>query len=366
MASYSNMQAMRALIKASLQAMFKSPSAIVFTIAFPLSMIIVFGFLRSGSSGSIRVAPEPGSDTTSPAYLALRSTDAIKWVATTDTGGVKKLLQQGDVAATMYIKHQAPGIVPEYLVTLNGSPGDVAKTKQLETLVATVLQQQDPVIRKLLADKVQVQTKIAVFREYKQIDFILPGQLSFSLLASGVFGTAFVFFNLRQTLVLKRFFATPVRKYIIVLAEGIARVIFQIMGSVIIILVGHFVFGFTLAHGVFTFINMLLMCALGLLIFMGFGFIVSALAKSESTIPPLANMITLPQFLLGGTFFSADNFPAWLRPICKVLPLTYMNDALRKISFDGAGLWDVRMEILILLVWGALIYLVAGKLFKWE
>lgn len=366
MASYSNIRAMRALIKASLQAMCKSPSAIIFTIAFPLSMIVVFGFLRNGSSGTISVALEPGSDTTSPAYLALRATDAIKWVATHDTGGTNKLLQQGDVVATINITHNTPGIVPEYKVMLNESPGELVKAKQLETIITTVLQQQDPVLRKMIADKVQLQSKIAVFREYKQIDFILPGQLSFSLLASGVFGTAFVFFNLRQTLVLKRFFATPVQKYIIVLAEGIARVIFQIVGSVLIIMVGHFVFGFTLAHGVFTFINMLLMCALGLLIFMGFGFIVSSLAKSESTIPPLANMITLPQFLLGGTFFSADNFPAWLRPICKALPLTYMNDAMRKISFDGAGLWDVRMEILVLLCWGALIYLIAGKMFKWE
>ena len=366
MASYSNLQAMRALVKASLQAMVKSPSSIVFTIAFPLSMIIVFGFLRSGSSGTISIALEPGSDTTSPAYLALRSTDAIKWVTTTDTGGVKRLLKQGDVVATLSLVHQPAGTTPEYKITLNESPGELAKAKQLESLIATVLHNQDPVLRKMLQDKVQIQSQVAVFREYKQIDFILPGQLSFSLLASGVFGTAFVFFNLRQTLVLKRFFATPVRKYIIVLSEGIARVIFQIMGSMVIILVGHFIFGFTLAHGIFTFLSMLLMCALGLLIFMGFGFIVSALAKSESTIPPLANMITLPQFLLGGTFFSADNFPAWLRPICKVLPLTYMNDALRKISFDGAGLWDVRMEIVVLLVWGTAIYLVAGKLFKWE
>ena len=43
-------------------------------------------------------------------------------------------------------------------------------------------------------------------REYTMIDFILPGMLGFSLLSAAVFGVAFVFFNLRQTLVLKRFY----------------------------------------------------------------------------------------------------------------------------------------------------------------
>ncbi len=357
---------MRALIKASLQAMLKSPSAIIFTIAFPLTLIIVFGFLGNGSGFSVKVASAPGSDTTSPLYSILRHVAVLKWVDTHDTGGVNKLLQQGDIVATIGITKNPEGVKPEYILTYKESSSELNKAKQMEAVLATIIQQSDPELRKRMDDIVQVKTEVATIREYKQIDFILPGQLSFSLLASGVFGTAFVFFNLRQTLVLKRFFATPVRREVIVVSEGIARVVFQIMGSIIIITIGHLFFGFTLAHGVFTFINMLVMCALGLLVFMGFGFIVSAVAKSESTIPPFSNLVTLPQFLLAGTFFSIDNFPVWLRPFCKALPLTYMNEALRKISFDGANLWDVRMDVVVLMLWGIGVYLVAGKLFKWE
>lgn len=357
---------MRALIKASLQAMFKSPSAIIFTIAFPLTLIIVFGFLGNGAGFNIKVASAPGSDTTNQLYHILRQVEVLKWVDTHDSGGVNKLLQQGDIVATLDIRKNADTAKPAYSIAIKESSSEVNKAQQLKGLLATVIQSQDPEIRKRMDDMVEMKSEVAQIREYKQIDFILPGQLSFSLLASGVFGTAFVFFNLRQTLVLKRFFATPVRRQVIVISEGIARVLFQIMGSIIIISIGHLFFGFTLAHGVFTFINMLVMCALGLLVFMGFGFIVSAVAKSESTIPPFSNLVTLPQFLLAGTFFSIDNFPVWLRPFCKALPLTYLNDALRKISFDGANLWDVRMDVLVLAVWGVVIYLVAGKLFKWE
>jgi ABC-2 type transport system permease protein len=142
--------------------------------------------------------------------------------------------------------------------------------------------------------------------------------------------------------------------------------LFQLIGSVVIISLGYFAFGFTLHSGLITFFEMLVLCALSLLIFMGFGFIISGIAKSESAIPPLSNLVTLPQFLLAGTFFSIDNLPKWLQPICRMLPLTYLNDALRKISFDGQTLWDVRLDVLILLGWGVLVYVAAAKLFKWE
>jgi ABC-2 type transport system permease protein len=105
---------------------------------------------------------------------------------------------------------------------------------------------------------------------------------------------------------------------------------------------------------------------LGLVVFMGFGFAVSGIAKNESAVPPIANIITLPQFLLSGTFFSISAFPSWLQPICKVLPLTFLNDAMRKVAFEGAGLLSVSHQIGIIALWGIAVYALAVKVFKWE
>jgi ABC-2 type transport system permease protein len=203
-------------------------------------------------------------------------------------------------------------------------------------------------------------------RMYRMIDFILPGQLGFSILSSGVFGTAFVFFSMRQTLVLKRFFATPIRRVNIILGEGISRLTFQILGAFIIILVGKYAFDFTLVHGMQTALSMILLATLGLVVFMGFGFLISGLAPNEGAIPPIANIVTLPQFLLSGTFFSTDVFPSWLQGISKVLPLTHLNDALRKIAFEGAALTDVSFNIFVLVLWGIGVYALAVKFFRWE
>ena len=150
------------------------------------------------------------------------------------------------------------------------------------------------------------------------------------------------------------------------LGEAPSRVLFQLLTAIIIIGIGHFAFKFTLVQGWITFASIMLLSFIALLLFMGFGFIVSGVAKNESSIPPFANLITLPQFLLAGTFFSIDNFPSWMQPFCKILPLTHFNNAMRNISFEGASLMSTWPDISILLLWMVVVYAIAFKIFKWE
>lgn len=366
MAAYSNARAIRALFTASLQSIIKSPSAIFFSIAFPLIFILVFGFLGGGSSYSLSVAPALNTDTNNHLFQTLKNVPVLKWKTAATQKEIDKLMTEGELVATIGIRENPENTASHNTVFIHGASSQMDKLQQLQSIIQTVIQAQDPEIMQRAKEIASIDLSVENVRKFKMIDFILPGQLGFSLLAAGVFGTAFVFFNLRQTLVLKRFFATPVRKSSIVLSEGLSRMFFQMTGAVIIISVGHFLFGFTLVKGWQTFVQMLFLCGIAMMVFMGFGFLVSSLVKNETSIPPFSNLITLPQFLLAGTFFSIDNFPKWLQPVCKILPLTYLNDALRKTAFDGADLWEIKWDIFILALWGVVVYAVTAKLFKWE
>lgn len=365
MAQYSNFTALKALTKASLQSILKSPSAVVFSIAFPLVFIIAFGFLGGSKSFSIRLAMAKDADTTNALYTSLQQNPSIKWVAYPGDSALEISLKKGVIDGVLDIQTQKM-LFPAYKISLNGSEAATDKLHQLRAIINETVYNLNPELAAKMSKELSITINTEKLRDFKTIDFILPGQLGFSLLAGSVFGTAFIFFNMRQTLVLKRFFATPVRKEIIVLSEGFARLVFQLFTAVIIIAVGYFAFDYHLIHGTATVIQMLFLCILGVMVFMGFGFAVSGLVKSEASIPPLANMITMPQFLLAGTFFAVESFPKWLQPISRLMPLTYLNDALRRTAFEGAGLWDLKLDILVLLIWGIVVYVVAAKVFKWE
>jgi ABC-2 type transport system permease protein len=367
MAEYSNLRAGRALVRASLQSILRSPSAVVFGLAFPLVFILVFGMLGGGRGGfSTTLSLAPGSDTMNAVFAGLKSMDGIKWKTYPDTAAQMADLRKDNIAAILRIDKQPQGELPMYKVRLQAASTEIRDVQQLAGIIQGIIQHADPDIQKRIESFADIDVEQTEVREYKQIDFILPGQLGFSLLAGSVFGTAFVFFGLRQTLVLKRFFATPVRRSTIVISEGIARMIFQLLTAIVIIAIGHYAFGFTLIHGIVTFLSLLALSALAIMVFMGFGFVVSNLAKNESVIPAFANMITLPQFLLAGVFFPITVFPKWLQPLAGALPLAFLNDAMRKISFEGAGFAAVGWDVLWLCVWGIVAYAVASKVFKWE
>lgn len=367
---YSQYKAMMAISAASLRSMLRSPSAVIFTIAFPLIFIVVFGFIGSNRI-RLEVGLHPDSNRELVAFTEFSKLNHVHVVDQISLKEMEDLLQKGRLDAILHIYKEENG--GEMIAVMTSKAA-----KEKGTFVITLLKNQADQRNIGLLKSTQnekslsslpltaIEESVIEGREYKMIDFILPGQLGFSILSAGVFGTAFVFFSLRQTLVLKRFFATPVSRSRIVLGEAISRLVFQMGGAALILILGKYVFGFTLIHGIWTALQMMLLAALGLIVFMGFGFVVSGIAKSESVIPPIANIVTLPQFLLSGTFFPVDAFPDWLQAISKVLPLTYLNDALRKIAFEGAGFMQISTELGVIALWGLIIYIAAVRFFRWE
>ena len=103
-----------------------------------------------------------------------------------------------------------------------------------------------------------------------------------------------------------------------------------------------------------------------LFLLMGVGLIFSSIAKSDTSIPLLINLFGFPQMMLSGTFFPIEVFPKWLQEICRVLPLTQYNNAIRKISFEGMSIIDCWKEIGILGIWMAITYIIAARVIKWE
>lgn len=363
---YNQFTALRALTKGALLAMLKSPSAIFFSIFFPLIFIVVFG-LMSNNGMSVDVAFEKNSDTLNYIYKAFQQIDMVNIRTFDDTASMNQEFNKGHLAGILDIQLISEQKTPYYTIhfkTCRAAGKDVDIARQILKAVVDTLDTKQFGKRESIASIIEPPPIDG--REYKYLDFFLPGMLGFSLLSAGIFGTAFVFFTLRQTLVLKRFFATPVKRSNIIISEGVARMILQLMSAAIVIGIGHLAFGFTLVHGFSTFIQMIILSAYGLILFLGMGFVISSLAKNDASIPPLANSITMPQLLLSGVFMSSTSLPSWLQPICKALPLTQFNNAMRVIAFEGKSLLDCGPQLGIMAIWLVLIYALAVKVFRWE
>src|SRR6185436_14133812 len=175
-----------------------------------------------------------------------------------------------------------------------------------------------------------------------------------------------VFYSFRETLVLKRMYSTPIKRAYIVIGESIARIIFQMLTAVVLILFGAYFYHFTLSNGWITFVELLILSFLGLVVFMGFGYVISGVAKTQNVIPIYANLFMFPQYFLSGTFFQKSLLPQSMQGIIQFLPLTPLNDGLRKLSFEGMHLYNLGNEIAILVGWCVVVYFIAIRVFRWE
>ena len=78
------------------------------------------------------------------------------------------------------------------------------------------------------------------------------------------------------------------------------------------------------------------------------------------------NFVQLPMWLLSGAFFSYERFPPWLQLPIRFLPLTAVNDALRRIYNDAGSLSSIGFELAVLAAWALLGFGVAIKVFRWQ
>ena len=365
---YSQARALWAITRASFKAIFNQPTAIFFSLLFPIIFILIFGAFGDRGGVTYRVAIEPGSDTSNFLYTQLQNIKQLRIMRYKDTATMNSELNKGRITAVIKIVETKDSLNrPHYSIFPRSTSASANSFGGFKYLLDLVKFSINAAMSSDKTEYVKVEKEeVATVQKFRQIDFILPGQLGFSILFSTLFGIAFTFFNLREQLVLKRFYASPVNRINILLGIGMSRLFFQLMNVVVLIIVGHYFLNFTLRHGALTAIEMILVSIVMLFLLMGVGLIFSSIVKSDTAIPLWINLFGFPQMMLSGTFFPIEVFPKWLQQICNILPLTQYNNAMRKISFEGLSMLDCGKELGILGIWILVAYAICAKVIKWE
>jgi ABC-2 type transport system permease protein len=197
----------------------------------------------------------------------------------------------------------------------------------------------------------------------RYIDFLIPGLIGLNLMSSGLWGLGFAIVQARTQRLLKRLAATPMRRWHFLLSFMLSRLIFLALEVAAILLFAYFAFGVRM-HG--SWLNITLVALIGSMAFSGIGLLVGARTKTIEGASGLMNLVMLPMWMLSGSFFSASKFPDFLQPFIKALPLTALNDALRAVMNDGAGLAAIALSLGILSLWGVVSFIIALRIFRWQ
>lgn len=197
----------------------------------------------------------------------------------------------------------------------------------------------------------------------RYVDFVVPGLLGLNLMGSGIWGLGFAIVDARKKRLLKRLVATPMSR-----AQYLASFLLSRL-TLLVIEVGVLLGFAVLAFGVpvrGSPIAVLGVCLLAALTFGALGLLIASRAQTIEGVSGLMNLVMLPMWIFSGVFFSASRFPDALQPAIQLLPLTAVNDALRGVLLEGAGLGAVGSELAILGGWMVLAFALALRLFRWR
>ena len=360
------MRRIAAYIGMLLRAYTRDYTALFFSLFFPLIFMLLFGFLNLGGLGHVNVGIVDQARTPESALFI----ESLKKVETLRiTGGSladeRTSLEKSDrdmvivIPADFRIARVQPGALAPTLTVLT----NVARPQQVGVgrAILTQLVNQTTFAVTQTAPVVTIATEEVNSRKLGYIDFLTPGILGMTIMQGGIAGVAFSLVVERQRGVLRRMFATPLTPRLFLATQVIYRLVITVLQVLVLLGVALLVFHVNLVGGLGT---VMVLSILGAILFLCMGFALSGVCRTENQVAPLMQIVTLPQLFLSGVFFSREAMPALLQPVSAVLPLTFLNDALRQVSTTGASLWDVRGEMLGLGVWIVISFALAARFFK--
>ncbi|MBT4512979.1 MAG: ABC transporter permease [Chloroflexi bacterium] len=366
------MKALKSVFLAHYKQFVRDRAALFFTFIFPIMFILIFGWAFSDpgiNTFNIGLVDQGSPKSFSYIVEALDHIilDEDRNVFDIQQGQLDEklqLLQDGELDAVIVIPEEMDSAleqVQSVSLQLYYDPSQISHQQTMIPILNQVVEEIDRSIqgnvRIITLEEQSVQS-----HDLRYIDYLVPGILGMSLMFTGIFG-GIPIIQQRQAHIIKRLGCTPLRRSMLIFGELAFRMILVILTAVLIIVVGRLVFDVQMVG------NWASLCGiviLGTLVFSCLGYLIAAFVKTEEGAIPIINAITFPMMFLSGTFFEVSNMPSFIEPVVKIMPLTYLGDALRQIMVDGSPLYPMTTDILVMAGWTLVCLVITIRFFRWD
>ncbi|MDO9087356.1 MAG: ABC transporter permease [Anaerolineaceae bacterium] len=201
-----------------------------------------------------------------------------------------------------------------------------------------------------------------LFNGFGTIDISVPAYTAMIIATTGLMGLAITISSYREKGVLRRLRTTPVNAMMILFAQVVVLLIMNLIGMVLLIIAGTFVFQMRFIGNAFNFFMGIIISSLS---FFAIGFVLAGLLPSARTTQIVGMVILYPMLFLSGAGFPRELLPETILKLSKFLPLTYVVNLLRGF-WIGEG-WE-KHAVNIIVLMGILIVgvTISYFTFKWE
>jgi ABC-2 type transport system permease protein len=364
------MKALFALTVANIKSYVRDRAALFWTLAFPLIFIFMFGFIFQGGGGSsltLGWVDEDGSPAAAQLRDAFTASGAVKLVEVPEDEALAQM-RNGKVDAVVVVQKGYGAAVAAGAAGTAEAPAAITvyTDPSRSNLTASVYQAVGSVLGVVnLGGRPPIVVPEARTIQTENLNFIsyfVPSMLGLSVMQVGIFAAIPLVAD-REKLILKRLAATPLRRWQLVGSNVLMRLLIALVQAVIIVGVGVLAFGVQITGSLPLVVGFV---AVGAMAFLALGYVVASFAGTEDAANGMTSVIQFPMMFLSGTFFPIDQMPDVLRAIARIIPLTYLSDALRQVMVGGAAFAPLWLCAAVLVGWLVVCFGVAAVKFRWQ
>jgi ABC-2 type transport system permease protein len=200
------------------------------------------------------------------------------------------------------------------------------------------------------------------FGGYGSVDVSVPAYTAMIIGTSGLISLTIVMAVYRETGVLRRLGATPLKPRVILSSQVVVIFLMTIVGMALLIIAGKLVYGLRFAGNP---LSVLGAFTLGSASFFSLGFVLAGVLPTARTAQIVAMVLFYPMLFLSGAAIPREVLPASIQRVSQALPLTHVVTLLRG-TWIGEGWGEHLTSVIVLVAVMVVGLLISAKTFRWE
>jgi ABC-2 type transport system permease protein len=350
---------------ANIRSLTRDRAALFWAFMFPIMFVLLFGAIFSGS-GETKITVGFVNEDNNPISTQLQSGFDSSGLLTLKVGTLeeeKQAMKDGKVAAVI--------VIPKGLIEASGTKTPVSielyvdPTKtQINQIVQSIAGQIANQYNLRLAggtELLKVSTLTIQAQSLTAAGYLVPSILAMALMQLGVFA-CIPLVQQREKGILKRLGATPLARWKLVVSNVLERLVVAAVDALLIIGIGIAMFDVKILGSI---LMVAFLVILGAATFLAIGYALAAFLRTEEQASGVVQLVQIPMMFLSGIFFQFEFLPGFLQTIGRLMPLTYLADALRQEMVSGTMVAPIGMDIAILGGWLVVCLGITARYFRW-
>jgi len=374
------------MIRKELISLKRHPPRLVSILVFPIIMILLFGYGMGGEMKDlpIVVVSQSDGDLTDLTLDTIKSTETYHVVKVIDSQDeAERMVDSGEVKAAIIMPEDYDDLnsSQQKSVTLYLDSSDQMASQILDSSTQAIFSKLSNMVASGSLTSVSENSTATpsishqlnnfkddialhinrIYGNIKYIDFLVPAVLGMTVMMSCMMGMGAAIAGERETGELARLFMTPTSVSTVIGGKIAAKLLIELVRALILIFMAILLFNVSIKGGI---LQTFIVLVFGALCFVGFGIMLSARTQTQEDYAQIVLPFSMPMMFVSGVFYPIETMPWILQKLAYIFPLTYLNDAMRAVMLQGRNLGDVWLDLVILLGYTALFFIIGVKRFN--